>query len=104
MLYRLEYLPVARKDMLDIVKYISGELSNPDAAGRLADMLIEKIEAFREMPYINPAYTPIRPLKHEYRKAIVKKYLIFYWVDEEEHLITIARIIYSGRDYEQELT
>ena len=25
-------------------------------------------------------------------------------VDEEKHLITIARIIYSGRDYEQELT
>ena len=35
-LYKLEYLPVARKDMLEIVRYISRELQNPDAADRLA--------------------------------------------------------------------
>ena len=35
-LYKLEYLPVARKDMIEIVRYISRELQNPDAADRLA--------------------------------------------------------------------
>ena len=34
-MYKLEYLPVARKDMLEIVRYISRELQNPDAADRL---------------------------------------------------------------------
>ena len=79
-MYKLEYLPVARKDMLEIVRYISRELQNPDAADRLAVELI-------------------RPLKHEYRKILVQNYLMFYWVDEEKKLVTVARVVYAKRDY-----
>ena len=43
-MYKLEYLPVARKDMLEIVRYISGELQNPDAADRLAVELVDAAE------------------------------------------------------------
>ena len=35
-MYKLEYLPVAQRDMVEIVRYISGELQNPAAADRLA--------------------------------------------------------------------
>ena len=34
---------------------------------------------------------------------IVKNYLIFYWVDEENKTVTVARVIYSRRDYLEEL-
>ena len=37
-MYKLEYLPIARKDMLDIVRYISQDLKNPDAAKRLMSL------------------------------------------------------------------
>ena len=43
-LYKLEYLPVARKDMIEIVRYISRELQNPDAADRLAVELVNAAE------------------------------------------------------------
>ena len=43
---------------------------------------------------------PIRPLKHEYRKLRVRNYLVFYWVDEERKLVTVARMIYARRNYE----
>ena len=43
-MYKLEYLPVARKDMLEIVRYISRELQNPDAADRLAGELVNAAE------------------------------------------------------------
>ena len=36
MSYKLEYLPVAQRDMIEIVRYISEELKNPIAADRLA--------------------------------------------------------------------
>lgn len=52
------------------------------------------------MPYHCPAYIPLRPLTHEYRKAIVKHFLMFYWVDEEKKLVSVARVIYSKRDHE----
>ncbi len=44
-LYKLEYLPVARKDMIEIVRYISRELQNPDAADRLAVELVNAAES-----------------------------------------------------------
>ena len=39
-MYKLEYLPVAQRDMVEIVRYISGELQNPAAADRLAMELV----------------------------------------------------------------
>lgn len=98
-MYKLEYLPAARKDMLEIVRYISRELQNPDAAGHLAEALVEAAEGVLRFPYAAPAHHPIRPLKHEYRKIPVQNYLIFYWVDEEKKLVTVARVMYAKRDY-----
>ena len=40
MSYKLEYLPVAQRDMIEIVRYISEELKNPIAADRLAVELV----------------------------------------------------------------
>lgn len=98
-MYKLEYLPAARQDMLEIVQYISLELKNPDAANRLAVELINAAENILNFPYKAPVYQPIRPLKYEYRKILVHKFLIFYWVDEERKLVTIARVVYGKQNY-----
>ena len=86
--------------MIDIAKYIGVKLENPEAAERLAEKMIEAAEKLTDMPYKCPMYIPVKPLRHEYRKLIVQKYIMFYWVDEDKKLITIARVVYSGRDYE----
>ena len=91
-MYNLEYLPVALQDMVAIVRYISRELGNPAAADRLATELIDAGDSIPKFP--------IRPLKHEYRKVLVQNYFIFYWVDEEKKLITIARVVYAKSDYD----
>lgn len=102
-MYNLEYLPVARQDMIDIVRYIGRELNNPKAAERMAVELIDAGNRIASFPYANPAYILIRPLKHEYRKLLIRNYLMFYWVNEENNLVTIARVIYAKRDYEKML-
>lgn len=98
-MYKLEYLPVARQDLIDIIRYISQELKNPDTANNLAVKLVEATEKVTAFPYANPSYQPIRPLKHEYRKILVQNYLILYWVDEEKKLVTVARVLYAKRNY-----
>lgn len=100
-MYNLEYLPVARQDMVDIVRYISRELNNPIAADQLAVELIEAGDSIPALPYANPAYIPIRPLKHEYRKLLVRNYIMFYWLDEEKKMVTVARVVYAKRDYKK---
>ena len=87
--------------MVDIAKYIGIKLANPDAADRLAEEMTEAAEGLINKPYKCPMYTPVKPLKHEYRKLIVHNYIMFYWVDEDNKLVTIARVVYSGRDYEK---
>lgn len=98
-MYKLEYLPIARQDMVEIVRYISRDLQNPTAAERLASELVEAAEGFVRFPYAQPVYLPIRPLKHEYRKLLVRNHLLLYCVDEEKKLVTVARVIYAKRDY-----
>lgn len=87
--------------MIEIVRYISKELQNPTAADQLAMELIEAGDSIPKFPYANPAFIPIRPLKHEYRKLLVQNYFMFYWVDEVKKLVTVARVVYARRDYER---
>ena len=97
-MYKLEYLPVAQRDMVEIVRYISGELQNPVAAECLAMELVNAAESVLTFPYALPAYQPIRSLKREYRKILVQNFFVFYWVDEEKKLVTVARVVYAKRD------
>lgn len=98
-MYKIEYLPIALKDMAEIVKYISHTLKNPEAASNLAESFIEKAESLLKFPYKNPVCQLIRPLKYEYRKILVENYIMFYKVDEEKKLVTVARVIYAKRDF-----
>ena len=98
--YELVYLPVARRDLIDAVSYVSTVLQNPAAADRLAVKLIEAIDQALSSPYANPLYVSSRPLKREYRKLVVDNYLVFYWVSEPGKSITVARVIYGRRNYQ----
>ncbi len=106
MTYLIEYLPSALRDLTEIADYIGVKLNNPEAADRLSENIVSTIEKLGEMPYRYPVYFPlaafsVKPLKSEYRKMVVKNYLVFYWVDEEKNRVTIARVIYGGRNIEQ---
>ena len=68
--YKLEYLLVAQRDMVEIVRYISGKLQKPDAADCLVMELVNVAERVITFPYALPAYQPIRLLKREYRKKL----------------------------------
>jgi len=100
-MYRLTFLPIAKQDMIGIVRYISHELFNKAAADLLADEMIGAAERLCDFPYINAVHQTVKPLKHEYRKLLVKNYIMFYWIDEKDKLITIARVIYARRDSEK---
>lgn len=100
-MYKLEYLPVAQKDMIEIMRYISLKLQNPDAANHLAVELIQAAESVLTFPYAMPVYRSIRPLKYEYRKILVQNFFIFYMINEDKKLVTVSRVIYAKRDYGQ---
>ena len=100
-MYQLNYLPIARQDMAEIAGYISHDLGNPLAAQKLAYEMIEAAEMLAEFPYSNAIHFSVKPFKQEYRRLVVKNYIMFYWVDEKKKQVTVARVIYARRDYEK---
>ena len=98
-MYNIEYLPSAKEDMVEIVRYISHDLQNPMAADKLAVEMVKAADGLSDFPYRNRAYMPIKSLKREYRKLLVQNYILFYYVEEEKKLVTIARVIYGRRNY-----
>ncbi len=97
-MYKIEYLPIAQNDMVDIVKYISNELQSPLVAEKFAVEMIEKIESLSLFPYSNSVYFPVRKLKKEYRRLQIKNFIAFYYVDEQSKVVTVARVLYNKRN------
>ena len=50
-MYKVVYLPTARRQLEEAVVYIAEELCSPDAAAALLDAVDEAVRLLMEMPY-----------------------------------------------------
>jgi len=100
-MYQIEYSEAAIDDMVEIASYISKTLGNPSAAERLAYEITAAAENLAVFPYSKPVYQTPAPLKREYRRLGVKNYTIFYWINELEKQVVIARVLYSRRSFDR---
>lgn len=94
-MYKIEYLPIAMRDLEKIIAYIAGELSNPVAANTLLDDLNESVSKLAEFPLAFKVYRPIVHLETEYRVLPVKRYLVFYTIHENKQSVEVHRILYA---------
>ena len=67
-MYKVQFLPLAQNDLVEIVGYIANKLHNKHAANRLADEIIKATDTLADFPYAYPSYTPIRPTKKRIQK------------------------------------
>lgn len=96
--YEVRVTRQAMEQMREIVHYISKELLEPEAADQLLDKIQEAIVSLSTMPKRH-ALIEEEPWRHEgVRKIVVKNFLIYYWVDEENHKVQVTAVIYNRRD------
>ena len=101
--YEVKITRQAMEQMREIVHYISGELLAPEAAGKLLDKMKEAIDSLSDFPK-RYALIDEEPWRTEgVRKVIVKNFLIYYWVDDENHKVQVTAVIYSRRDQLKQL-
>lgn len=99
-MYKLDISPKAVQDITNISSYISVQLHNPTAANKLIEQIHHSINLITEMPYMYPLCTLPKPTKYNYRKAVVKNYIIVYSVREQpEKRVVISRIVYAKTNY-----
>ena len=91
-MYNFKLSEQADRDLLSIITYISFDLFNPDAADDLNDEIFKTINNLTLFPELHPVISTSR---YEYRRAVVKKHKIVYYV--EDRIIVIARIYTLGQ-------
>jgi toxin ParE1/3/4 len=93
MAFQIIWSHTAVEDLKGIVQYIA--IDDPDAAAKLADRIIQRIESTSKLPFSNR----IVPEKAEepIREAIFKPYRLIYQVDSNRIAIHILRIWHAAR-------
>lgn len=99
MKYKLVVTKPAENDLSDILQYISKDLSAPKAASDFLDEVLKCYDNVSENPLMYILCDNDRLRNKEYRKAIIKNYIMFYRVDKSNHIIYVMRFIYGRRDY-----
>ncbi len=97
-MYKVVYLPAARKQLIDAALYIAVELASPDAAENLLAEVDEQIGKLSTHPYRFPVYPALYSMKHEIRFFPVKNYLVFYVVKEEQKTVEIWRFLHQRQN------
>ena len=59
---------------------------------------MNSFEYIVQFPYASPIYYSLGTLKNEYRIYKIKNFLLFYTINKEKNIITIARVLYQKRD------
>lgn len=101
--YKIEFLPIAKKDIDNIIYYISYNLKNITTSRKLRDLFLNSLDYITEFSYGNSIYKFKKALKYEYRSYRVKNFLIFYTINEKKKLITIVRVLYQKMDISNSL-
>lgn len=103
MRYNIAVTNQAQADMDEIFNYIAFELQSVQNASGLLDKLEHSILSLAEMPERFQKYSKEPWKSRNLRVMPVKKYLVFYIVDNANHLVTVLRVLYGARDMDSEL-
>ena len=90
----MRYLPLAMQDISEIDEYLSHFY--PSTAANFFAELQKHLKTLISTPEIGEEY-------RQYRRLVVKKYLVFYKVNYEERVVYVYRILRGSIDIEKRL-
>jgi toxin ParE1/3/4 len=103
MSYNIIYTKEAEQDLVDIFEYIAKNLLVMETAKKQTKRIMRAIDGLNEMPMRHKLYEDEPWHSKGLRILPVDNYLVFYMVLEEGNTVAIVRIMYGGRNIEQQL-
>ncbi len=103
MIYQIKISKQANMDLREIYEYIAFTLLSPDKAKKLLNTIEKKIQSLENFPKRFKLYHDEIWHDQELRVMPINNFLIFYISNHQEQIVTILRIMYSGRDIPKEL-
>lgn len=98
-IYEVEFTEDCRDEIREIYKYISENLVNKDAAKRLMREMKENVMNLSETPKLYPIIDKKDRRKREFRRMLIKNYVILYTLDENEKKVYISHMYYGRKNY-----
>ena len=98
-MYHIDITEPAENDIIEAVKYITEQLLNPSAAGKLLDDAEDAIYSLTDMPQRRALVKDDDLARLGFRFMPVNNYLVFYIVREEKKTVVIQRFLYGRRDW-----
>lgn len=103
MIYEVTITEQAESDLRGIYEYIAFELLSLENAEGQLDRLEEHILGLETFPEKYRAYEKEPWKSRGLRVMPVDNYLVFYIPDKETEIVTVIRVIYDGRDVDNQL-
>lgn len=101
--YEVKVTRQAMEQMREIVHYISSDLLSPETADGFMDKMKEAILELANFPKKH-ALIQEEPWRSEgIRRIVVKNFLIYFWVDDENNKVQVTAVIYNKRDQIRQL-
>ena len=103
LIYEVEVSEQADSDLRGIFEYITFELQSPENARGQLERLEEHILSLDTMPERYQTYKK-EPWKSRGLHVLpVDNYVVLYIPDTDKKVVTILRVMYTGRDIDNEL-
>lgn len=93
----------AEQDLRDIARYISSQLNAPTSALNMVRMIRAAIGKLETDALLHPLVRDDRLAAMGFRPMVVKSYIVFYVVSENEKTVDVDRILYGRRDWKKVL-
>lgn len=101
--WKVAYTEQAENDLRGIYEYIAFSLLEPEIAKRQAKRIMEAAAKLNEMPFRYRLYEKEPWHTQGLRVLPVDNYLVFYLPVEDKETVVIIRIMYGGRNIEEQL-
>ncbi len=102
-IYEVVTTEQAESDLRGIYEYIAFELLSPENAAGQLDRLEENILGLETFPEKFRGYEKEPWKSRGLRIMPVDNYLVFYISDKEAETVTVIRVMYDGRDVDNQL-
>ena len=103
MIYEIEVSEQADSDLRGIFEYIAFELQAPENASGQLERLEEQILSLDTIPERYRKYEKEPWETRGLRVLPVDNYVILYIPDSDKKVVTILRVMYAGRDIDNQL-
>ena len=92
-MYKVRFTPKAEQQKYELLRYVAEELFNEDAVMNVENAFDKVIGSLKIFPTTGTIHEIIGGV--EIRKKVVKSYLLFYVVEQEQKLVTIFSVKHS---------